>query len=249
MTTTTDPTGGQEATVTPSPLDALRTVRATRGKSVRRPVKRAPAPKRPPVSRADSAAKKGKYADRIAAGIKTGCALLGTRAPLQARLIEAQAQAWGTALDRVAAEDKRVDALLTTVSGWFGKSSAWGELGGVAAVTTASLLLSTGMTPAGPAGIAVVFLGGKALEQGVRQLAVDQASDLLADNGITPDMPDYAANLTALANQLVRDMMAEIHAKSAAARADQLVPDDPTPTTAIPDDQGAEQVQEPAWLT
>lgn len=232
-----DPTGGQTAV---NPLESLRTVRAARKTTARKrttarkaPVKRAPA-----ASRAETAAKKGKYADRIVGAIKTGAAVLGTRAPVQARILLDTAEEWGAALDRVAAEDKRVDAFLARVSGIFGKTSAWGDLGAVAAKTGAALALSSGMLPGGPAGLAVAFLGGKLVEESVRSVAYEQAEELLAKNGIGPENDDdYHRLLNAEAAARAEQMIRELHER---ARRPEPQADDPTPTTAVPAPGAAE---------
>lgn len=232
--TATDPTGGQQPVST---METLRRVRAGRPTATRRKTttRKAPAPaKRATSSRAESAAKRGKYADRIVGGIKSGAAVLYTRKPLQAQILMDTAEEWGAALDRVAAEDKRVDAFLAKVSGWFGKSSAWGDLGAVAAKTGAALAMSAGMLPAGPAGVAVAFLGGALVEQGVRSIAAEEAGKYLISQGLDPDDPAQHLVFTQVKDDIARQMLDQIRERARPV-------DDPTPTTAVPDPGGAEQ--------
>lgn len=237
-----DPTGGQTAV---NPLESLRTVRAARKTTARkRTTARKAAPvKRAATSRADSAAKRGKYADRIVGAIKTGCAVWRTRAPLQAEIVMATAEEWGAAIDRVAAEDKRVDAFLARVSGIFGKTSAWGDLGAVATKTGAALALSAGAMPGGPAGMAVAFLGGALVEQAVHTVARDQAAEVLRAQGSDPEAAPHM--LDHIAAQIADQMIREMHEK---ARRPEPAADDPTPTTAIPDPGAQPDPESNAWV-
>lgn len=171
----------EEVEVTPvvvSPLTALKNARAAR--TTRRPPARKATPRKPTASRAESAAKRGKYTDRIVGAIKSGAALIGVRNPVRGAIIEARAEPLARALDRVAAEDKRVDAFLTKASGWFGKSSAWGEFGSELGITVSAVVLTTGAIPTGPVGLAVAFLGGSVLNAAIQTAAVRAADDQIA---------------------------------------------------------------------
>jgi hypothetical protein len=179
----------------PEPLAVagLRAVRQARKTTPRR--KTATTRRAPTSSRADAAAKRGKYVDRIVGAIKTGCAVLSVRAPIQAGIIMERAEPLAEALQRVADEDKRVDAFLSKVSGWFGKSTAWGELGGQVATAGAAVALSVGAVPVGPVGMALAFLGGELLDAGVRRAAVDAAKADLKRAGIVAGDQGYDQTL------------------------------------------------------
>lgn len=200
----------EPAPVTPSPLAGLRAVRQAR-QSTKRAAPRKTAPRKAPAtSRADGAAKRGKYADRIIGSIKTGCALLYGRMPVQAGIIEMQAEPIALAIERVATEDKRVDALLQKVSGFFGKSTAWGELGGQAGVLGAALALSVGAVPTGLPGMAIAFLGGELLDVGLRQAARHKATIDLGRYGVDKKSPAYDATRAELSDRYYEALKAGI---------------------------------------
>lgn len=187
----TAPTTDQEAPVTPSPLAGLRAVRQARTTNRRNPPKKAAPRKAATTSRADGAAKRGRYADRIVASIKSGCAVLGVRAPVQAAIIESRAEPIAQALERVANEDKRVDALLQKISALFGKGTAWSTLAGEGVVLGAALALSAGVVPPGLPGVAVAFLGGELLDAGLWAAARREAAKDLERFGIVPGVDGY----------------------------------------------------------
>jgi hypothetical protein len=187
----TAPTTETEPSVA-SPLGALRAVRQTRTTNRRKPTARKATPRKATTtSRADGAAKRGKYADRIVGAIKTGCAVLSTRAPVQAAILMERAQPIAEAIERVAEEDKRVDAFIQKISSFFGKSTAWGELGGEVAVTGAALALSVGAVPAGPVGLAMAFIAGEALEAGLWSASRREAEKSLRAQGVDPSADAY----------------------------------------------------------
>lgn len=193
----------------PSPLDGLRAVRQSRTTN-RRTAKKATPRKAPTVSRADGAAKRGKYADRIIGAVKSGCAVLSTRAPVQAAIIMERAEPIALALERVANEDKRVDAFLQKISGFFGKSSAWGELGGELGITTAAIALSVGAVPTGPVGVAVAFIGGELLDAGLRSASLRTAEKDLRRYGVVPGMNNYEETLVAAAEQYYQQYASQV---------------------------------------
>lgn len=165
-----------------TPLAALRATRAARGARRATPPRKAPARKPATTSRAEHNAKRGKYADRIVGAIKTGAAWLSIKEPVKAQIIMARAEPLARALDAVAAEDKRVDAFLTRISGFFGKSSAWADLTTEIGVIGAAMTLSTGTMPAGPAGLVIAFVGGECLNQAISAAAVKAADQQIADS-------------------------------------------------------------------
>lgn len=230
----------------PRVLAGLRAVRASRAGG-RRPVRKATTPRKATASRADSAAKRGKYVDRIVGAIKTGCALLSVRAPIQAGILMERAEPIAEALQRVADEDKRVDAFIAKVSGFFGKSTAWGELGGQIGVTGAAMALSAGAVPTGPVGLAIAFIGGELLDAGLHRASLDAATAHLKRLGYDPAAPAQADMLRGVAQEYYEHYKASIPAPGQApAPADDL---EHPPAT---DDADATQVingavPEPAW--
>lgn len=190
----TEPTTEPEPAVS-SPLAGLRAVRQERVTTRRKAPARKATPRKATTSRAEGAAKRGRYADRIVGAIKTGCALLSVRAPVQAAIVMERAQPLADAIERVAAEDKRVDAFLQKVSGFFGKSSAWGELGGEVGVTAAAIAMSVGAVPTGPVGIAMAFIAGEALDAGLWSASRREAEKTLSAQGIGPEQDVYADTL------------------------------------------------------
>lgn len=195
-------------------LEGMRAVRATRPTTTRRTTRPAKAaPKKQAPSRAESAAKRGKYADRIVGAIKSGCAILGLRRPVEAAIIETRAESWAAALDRVAAEDKRVDAFLQKVSGFFGKGSAWGDLAGETAITGSALMLSMGAVPTGPVGMAVAFMGGSVVEAGVQRAAQILGERDATAAGYGEGHPERDAAVADLARQHADQLAQEIAAR------------------------------------
>ncbi len=203
-----EPTAAEAAAQEPTGLAGLRAIRQSRTGN-RRSTARKAAPRKA-TSRADTAAKRGKYSDRIIGAIKTGCALLYGRAPVQAAIIESRAEPWALALDRVAAEDKRVDAFLSKVSGFFGKGSAWGDLAGETMVTASALMISAGVVPTGPVGMAVAFMGGAAVDAGTALAARRLAERDLDAQGVPEDHPDRKAYVDEVSAQYLAQLRAGI---------------------------------------
>lgn len=218
---------------TKDPIAGLRAIRQSRGGARRSTARKATPAKKATTSRAENAAKRGKYADRIVGAIKSGCAILGVRKPVHAAIIESRADSWAQALDRVAAEDKRVDAFLAKVSGFFGKGSAWGDLGGETMVTASALLIASGAVPVGPVGMAVAFMGGQALDAGLNLAARRLAERDLDANGIGEDHPDRKAWVEQLTGENVAQMQEEMRAAAASRSVPPADPDD-DPTQAFP---------------
>lgn len=188
----TDTAAAPPATDTRSRLAAAAAKRA--GKTVRR----TSTAKRPTTSRAAAAAKRGKHADRIAPAIKAGAAFWAIKSPVRAAILVRQADPFAAALDKVAAEDPRVDALLVKIGGLFGKSGAWGELGTITFSTAGALMLAGGTAPAGPLGMVLAMLAGPIVQAAATDAAYGMIADQLAAQSIdaTPD-PAHVAQLAA----------------------------------------------------
>jgi hypothetical protein len=149
--------------------------------------------KTPTQSRNAKAAARGKYANRIAPAVKAGASLIGWRDPVAAAVIQLRADPWAAALDKVAAEDPRVDALLAKVSGLFGKGGAWGEFGKETSLMVGGLLVAGGRVPLqGPAGMVMAMFAGGLVQQATMTVAQNMAEDELTrlhgpDHDVTPD--------------------------------------------------------------
>lgn len=158
--------------------------------------------------------------------MKSGAALLAWRNPVAGRVIELRADAWAASLDRVAAEDPRVDALLAKVSGIFGKSGAWGDFMKENALMVGGVMVATGRAPlTGPPGMILAMFAGALVEQATMAVAQDNADrEWVAGGGEDGGAPDsWVAHHATLLIQERQD--------KAAAR---LVPD------VVDGDQGAE---------
>lgn len=142
----------------------------------------------PTVSRAQRAANRGKYADRIAPAVKSGAMLLAWKNPVAGRVIALRADAWAASLDAVAAEDPRVDAFLSKISGLFGKGGAWGKFGQESALMVGGVMVATGRAPlTGPAGMVLALFAGSLVEQATTAVATDLAYDEGVRNGADPE--------------------------------------------------------------
>lgn len=197
----------------PAPTGVRAKLVAAAGKTSARKTTRRPVKRTPTSSRAATAAKKGKHADRIAPAIKLGAGFLAGRSPVRAAIIIRQADPFAAALDRVAAEDPRVDALLVRIGGWFGKGGAWGELGSVTLTTAGALMIAGGTVPAGPAGMVLAMLAGQLVQGAAHDAAAGiAAAELDATYG--PDQwPDGVSvdpmRVAAIAAQLLTPPPAE----------------------------------------
>lgn len=171
----------------------------------------------PAVSRNATAAKRGKYAQRIAPAVKSGAALLSWRNPVAGRVIAMRADAWAASLDGVAAEDPRVDAFLSRVSSWFGKGGAWGDFGKETALMVGGVMVATGSAPmTGPAGMVLAMFAGGLVEQATMTVAYDLAFDEGVKAGLVVD-EDWVpapARVQEIATALVQERQ-----EKAAARA------------------------------
>lgn len=182
------------------------------------------------ISRNERAAKRGKYADRIAPAVKSGAALLAWRNPVAGRVIELRADAWAASLDRVAAEDPRVDALLAKISGIFGKSGAWGDFMKENALMVGGVMVATGRAPlTGPPGMILAMFAGALVEQATMTVARDNADrEWIAGGGEDGGAPDsWVAHHVTL-------LLQERQEKAAARTA-----------PVVDEDQGAEPEPEP----
>lgn len=141
------------------------------------------------TSRNDRAAARGKHSARIAPAVKSGAALLSWRDPVAGRVIALQADAWAASLDAVAAEDPRVDALLTRISGWFGKGGAWGDFGKESALIVGGVMVAKGRVPlTGPAGMVLAMFAGGLVDQATASVAHDLAyQEAIEAGGFHPD--------------------------------------------------------------
>jgi hypothetical protein len=189
----------------------------TRTTRARKTTARKAAPRKPTVSRNDRAAARGKHSARIAPAVKSGAALLSWRNPIAGRVISLQADAWAASLDAVAAEDPRVDALLTRISGFFGKGGAWGEFGKETALMVGGVMVATGRVPlTGPGGMVLAMFAGGLVEQATQQVAYDTAySEFAAAGDLTADGDPVNA-------QYFAQRVAEIAAGLLQERADKI---------------------------
>lgn len=171
------------ATDTPPAPSARSKLAAAAAKRSGRTVRRTTTAKKATGSRAAAAAKRGKHADRIAPAIKAGAAFFAAKSPVRAEIIKNAADPFADALDRVAAEDPRVDALLMKIGGLFGKGGAWGELGTVTLSTAGALMLAGGTAPAGPLGMVLAMLAGSVVHEAATTVAARMAQDELYAQG------------------------------------------------------------------
>lgn len=229
---TTSPSTPAQASAEESPVRTKLAAAAARaGARKATPRRRTTAKKTTPTtSRNERAAKRGKYADRIAPAVKAGASLLAWRNPVAGRVIAMRADAWAASLDAVAAEDPRVDALLGKISGLFGKGGAWGSFGQETALMMGGVVVATGRAPlTGPAGMVLALFAGSLVEQATMSVATDLAFDEGVKAGADPEtFAPHPARIAEIANALMQERQ-----DKAAAR---LVVDE---------DQGAEPEPEP----
>lgn len=183
------------------------------------------------ASRNERAARRGKYADRIAPAVKTGASLLAWRNPVAGRVIAMRADAWAASLDAVAAEDPRVDALLGKISGLFGKGGAWGRFGQESTLMLGGVVVATGRAPlTGPAGMVLAMFAGSLVEQATMSVAHDLAFNEAVQAGEDPDtFQPHPARVAEIAAQLTQERI-----------------DKATARTVVDEDQGAEPEATPA---
>lgn len=131
------------------------------------------------ASRNAKAAARGKYANQIVPGAK----LVGSMAfrdPVQQEIVGAIVEDWAASLDRLAAQDTRVDAVLSKIAGVAGSGGAWGDFAIHTAVGISAMTLAAGRTPGGPAGAVMVVLGGQlvtaATAAAAERLATEEAA-------------------------------------------------------------------------
>lgn len=183
-----------------------------------------------PKSRNDRAAARGKYQNRIAPAIKAGATLYAYRDPVAARIIQLRADPFAASLDKVAAEDPRVDALLSRVSGWFGKGGAWSELGRESALMAGGIMLASGRAPStGPAGMVLAMFAGAVVQQATKEVAASMAVDEMErryglDDETWPD--GVHAEITAQIIAALEQQRAEKAARVVSPDADE---DEPAP--------------------
>lgn len=193
MTTTTPEASAQAPASSESPVRqklAAAAARAGTRTTRRKTTPRKAAARKPAstTSRNDRAAARGKHSARIAPAVKSGAALLAWKDPIAGRVIELQADAWAASLDRVAAEDPRVDALLTRISGFFGKGGAWGDFGKETALMVGGVMVATGRVPlTGPGGMVLAMFAGGLVEQATSAVAMDIAYKEAIDAGADPE--------------------------------------------------------------
>lgn len=208
MTTTPEATAQSSAE---SPVRSKLAAAAAKAGTRRTTTRRRTAAKKttPSVSRADRAAKRGKYADRIAPAVKAGASLLAWRNPVAAKVITLRADAWAASLDAVAAEDPRVDALLAKISGLFGKGGAWGKFGQESALMVGGVMVASGTAPlTGPAGMVLAMFAGTLVEHATMSVAYDLAWQEGIQAGADPeDFVPSAARLAELVAQLTQERM------------------------------------------
>jgi hypothetical protein len=199
---TVTPEASEQAPASESPvrqqLAAAAARAGTRATRPRKSTARKAAPRKaaaPGASRNDRAAARGKYANRVAPAVKSGAALLAWRNPVAGQVIMLQADAWAASLDRVAAEDPRVDAFLARVTGALGKSGAWGDFGKESALMVGGVMVATGRVPLeGPAGMVLALFAGGLVDHATQTVAYGLAEQealaagLFSDEGyVIPD--------------------------------------------------------------
>lgn len=231
---TTPPSAPAQASAEESPVRTKLAAAAARaGARKAAPRRRTTAKKTTATtSRNERAAKRGKYADRIAPAVKTGASLLAWRNPVAGRVIAMRADAWAASLDAVAAEDPRVDALLGKISGMFGKGGAWGKFGQETALMAGGVVVASGRAPlTGPAGMVLALFAGSLVEQATSSVAADLAFDEGVRAGADPD--EFVPNPARVA-QIAADLIQERQDKAAA----RLVTEDQGDAPAEPEAPG-----------
>lgn len=219
---TTSPEAQASASATDSPVRSKLVAAAARaGARKAAPRRRTTTPRKTTgtTSRNERAAKRGKYADRIAPAVKSGAALLSWKNPVAGRVIALRADAWAASLDGVAAEDPRVDALLSRISGMFGKGGAWGKFGQESALMAGGIMVATGRAPlTGPAGMILAMFAGALVDQATTSVATDIAFADAVRQGADPDtyVPD-PRDVAAVAAQLVQERQDKAAARMATA--------------------------------
>lgn len=243
---TTSPEASAQAPANESPVRTKLAAAAARAGARKATPRRRTSTTRKPTpttSRNERAAKRGKYADRIAPAVKSGAALLAWRNPVAGRVIELQADAWAASLDRVAAEDPRVDAFLMKISGIFGKSGAWGDFMKENALMAAGVMVATGRAPVtGPAAMVMAMFAGALVDQATNAVAKDQVYVDAYAAGADPET--YVADprdVAMYAARLIEDRQDKVaeRATRAAARGDEDQGDD---TVTLPVEDGQIQV-------
>jgi hypothetical protein len=194
--------------------------------------------RKPTVSRNAQAAKRGKYANRIAPAVKSGAALLSWRNPVAGRVIALRADAWAASLDGVAAEDPRVDAFLERVSGWFGKGGAWGDFAKENALMIGGVMVASGNAPmTGPAGMVLAMFAGALVDQATHSVAYDMAFTEGMDAGYLATDEDWTPSPARVAE--IAATLVQARADQAAAR---LVPQTPAESDEPASDEQATEV-------
>jgi len=186
------------------------------------------------ASRNDRAAARGKYANRVAPAVKSGAALLSWRNPVAGQVIALQADAWAASLDRVAAEDPRVDALLSRLTGALGKSGAWGDFGKETALMVGGVAVATGRVPLeGPAGMILALFAGGLVDHATQQVAYSMAEQEAIAAGYFNDATgDYIVADERVA--FFRDQLVEQRKAKAPAPPADVVDEDQGVTTPEP---------------
>lgn len=197
------------------------TTRARKTTTARKPVTTAT------KSRNDRAAARGKHSARIAPAVKAGASLLAWRNPVAGRVIALRADAWAASLDGVAAEDPRVDAILTRIAGMFGKGGAWGDFGKETALMVGGVMVANGRAPlTGPAGMVLAMFAGGLVEQATTSVATDLAySEGIAAGADPETFTPFSGRVAEIAADLVRER--EEKAASRGVPAQELVDDAP----------------------
>lgn len=224
-----------EAPVTDSPVRTrLMAAAAGRKTTGRQTVRKATPAKKAAPSRNAKAAARGRYADRIAPLIKLGVTTV-FRDPVTARAAVLQVDPWCASLDALAAEDQRVDKLLSRVSGWLGAGGAWGNFTTESARFGAVVLVASGRTPAGPVGMVMSMFAGQMVEiattDAARQMAEAEAiaAGYIDDGGFPITDPLRVEQLRGELVAAREQKQADHAARTAAAVVDVDQDDDPEP--------------------
>lgn len=208
------------------------------GRNSRRPAARKATPRKAPQSRTAKAAARGKYADTIVPLAKLGASALFSD-PVQQEIVEQVVTPWAQSLDRLAAADTRVDALLQRFSGVAASGGAWTDFGMHTLMAGGAFAVAAGRAPGGPVGALLAVAVGQtvqAAEQAVAQrLAEEHAT--ATGGAVTPELVhSFRVDLILAREQRAADRAAKRKAKKptetteAAPAAD--VPDEGTSTFA-----------------
>lgn len=139
------------------------------GAKAKAATKRTPPPARPKVQPKTYSAKFIPY-------VRTGVRMIAGGDPLKREILLHAADEFGPILDRMAAEDPKVAALLDRLGKFAAPGGAKGEAVGLIVKTGGALLLASGRVPGGPPGLVLAMLAGAAVESAFERAAYGEAA-------------------------------------------------------------------------